>query len=64
MGNKSKLGAKVNESEKTIDSVNSKIAATEKTKHRIEVELEDLQMEYECTNAAAIITKKRGKNFG
>merc|ERR1711971_1005346 len=62
-GNKSKLGARVNESEETIDSLNAKIAATEKTKHRIEVELEDLQMEYERTHAAAIITEKRGKNF-
>merc|ERR1711910_163790 len=35
-GNKSKLGARVNESEETIDSLNAKIAATEKTKHRIE----------------------------
>merc|ERR1712088_148655 len=57
-GNKSKLGARVNESEETIDSLNAKIAATEKTKHRIEVELEDLQMEYERTHAAAIITEK------
>jgi myosin heavy chain 6/7 len=62
-GNKSKLGARVNESEETIDSLNARIAATEKTKHRIEVELEDLQMEYERTHAAAIITEKRGKNF-
>merc|ERR1711981_71716 len=62
-GNKSKLGARVNESEETIDSLNAKIAATEKTKHRIEVELEDLQMEYERTHAAAIITEKRGKDF-
>merc|ERR1711936_17698 len=62
-GNKSKLGARVNESEETIDSLNAKIAATEKTKHRIDVELEDLQMEYERTHAAAIITEKRGKNF-
>merc|ERR1719282_183886 len=62
-GNKSKLGARVNESEETIDSLNSKIAATEKTKHRMDMELEDLQMEYERTHAAAIITEKRGKNF-
>merc|ERR1712212_1464461 len=62
-GNRSKLGSRVNESEETIDSLNAKIAATEKTKHRIEVELEDLQMEYERTHAAAIITEKRGKNF-
>merc|ERR1712076_180656 len=62
-GNRSKLGARVNESEETIDSLNTKIAATEKTKHRIEMELEDLQMEYERTHAAAIITEKRGRNF-
>merc|ERR1711863_84415 len=35
----------------------------EKTKHRLEVELEDLQMEYERVHAAAIITEKRGRNF-
>merc|ERR1711936_144834 len=62
-GNKSKLGARVNESEETIDSLNAKIAATEKVKHRIEGELEDLQMEYERTHAAAVITEKRGRNF-
>merc|ERR1719219_691428 len=45
-GNRSKLSSRVAEAEETIDSLNSKIAATEKTKHRIEVELEDLQMEY------------------
>merc|ERR1712076_166731 len=62
-GNKAKLGSKVHEAEETIESLNTKIAATEKTRHRIEVELEDLQMEYERTHAAAIITEKRGKNF-
>merc|ERR1712088_278535 len=36
---------------------------TEKTKHRLEVELEDLQLEYERVHAAAIITEKRGRNF-
>jgi len=62
-GNKTKLAQRVSESEETIDSLNSKIAATEKTKHRVEVELEDLQMEYERTHAAAVITEKRGQNF-
>merc|ERR1719334_3112659 len=61
--NKSKLGSRVSEAEETIDSLNTKIAATEKTKHRIEAELEDIQMEYERTHAAAIITEKRGANF-
>merc|ERR1719402_1318498 len=62
-GNRSKLGSRVTEAEEAIDSLNSKISATEKTKHRIDCELEDLQMEYERTHAAAIITEKRGHNF-
>merc|ERR1712126_598708 len=61
--NKSKLGSRVSEAEETIDSLNTKIAATEKTKHRIECELEDIQLEYERTHAAAIITEKRAANF-
>merc|ERR1719348_2945361 len=62
-GNKSKLACRVMEAEETIDSLNSKIASTEKTKHRLDAELEDLQMEYERTHAAAVITEKRGRNF-
>merc|ERR1711997_399909 len=38
-------------------------AATEKSKGRMEVELEDLQLEYERVHAAAIITEKRGRTF-
>merc|ERR1712038_1867837 len=62
-GSKSKLSARLTEAEETIDSLNQKVASTEKTKHRLEVELEDLQMEYERVHAAAIITEKRGRNF-
>merc|ERR1712190_118246 len=39
------------------------VASTEKTKHRLETELEDLQLEYERVHAAAVITEKRGRNF-
>merc|ERR1712190_537908 len=39
------------------------VASTEKTKHRLEAELEDLQLGYERVHAAAIITEKRGRNF-
>ena len=62
-GNKAKLAIRVAESDETIDGLNSKIAINEKTKHRMDMELEDLQMEYERTHAAAIITEKRGKSF-
>merc|ERR1711863_80582 len=58
-----KLSARLNEAEETIDTLNQKVAATEKTKHRLETELEDLQLEYERVHAAAIITERRGKNF-
>merc|ERR1711936_1509694 len=62
-GNKAKLCNRVSEAEETIESLNTKVAATEKTKHRLETELEDLQLEYERVHAAAIITEKRGRNF-
>merc|ERR1712020_645065 len=52
-----------NEADETIDTLNQKVASTEKTKHRLETELEDLQLEYERVHAAAIITEKRGRNF-
>merc|ERR1711863_221952 len=48
-GGKAKLGSRVNEAEETIDSLNTKIAATEKSKHRLEAELEEISMEYERT---------------
>merc|ERR1719328_314987 len=62
-GSKNKLSARVQEAEETIESLNQKVASTEKAKHRLETELEDLQLEYERVHAAAIITEKRGKNF-
>jgi myosin heavy chain 6/7 len=60
---KHKLSSRVAEAEEAIDALNTKVASTEKTRHRLEAELEDLQMEYERTHAAAIITEKRGRNF-
>merc|ERR1712172_174108 len=61
--NKHKLCTRVAEAEEAIEALNSKVASTEKTKHRLEAELEDLQMEYERTHAAATISEKRGRNF-
>merc|ERR1712045_241961 len=62
-GSKQKISARLAEAEETIESLTQKVASTEKTKHRLETELEDLQMEYERTHAAAIITEKRGRSF-
>merc|ERR1711972_932268 len=60
---KTKLSAALSEADETIDGLTAKIAATEKSKARLEAELEDLQLEYERVHAAAIITEKRGRNF-
>merc|ERR1719219_3177050 len=60
---RNKLQAKIVEAEETVDDLQTKIASAEKIKHRVEAELEDLQLEYERVHAAAIITEKRGKNF-
>merc|ERR1712079_120195 len=60
---KQKLTARLAEAEETIDTLNQKVSSTEETKHRLETELEDLQLEYERVHAAAIITEKRGRNF-
>jgi myosin heavy chain 6/7 len=62
-GARQKLSARLNEAEDTIETLNQKVASTEKTKHRLETELEDLQLEYERAHAAAVITERRGKNF-
>merc|ERR1711963_1338782 len=62
-GSKHKLAAKVAEAEENIEALNAKIGSAEKSKMRMEAELEDMAMEYERTHAAAIITEKRGKNF-
>jgi myosin heavy chain 6/7 len=62
-GNRAKLNARLQEAEETIDSLNQKVTSTEKTKHRLEAELEDLQLEYERVHAAAVISEKRSHNF-
>ena len=60
---KQKLSSRLGEAEETIETLNQKVASTEKTKHRLETELGDLQLEYERVHAAAVITEKRGRNF-
>merc|ERR1711992_214141 len=62
-GGRNKLTSRLSEADETIDSLKQKISSTEKTKSRMESELEELQMEYERVHAAAIITEKRGRNF-
>ena len=45
------------------DTQTNDIANAEKSKGRMQSDLEEISMEYERTHAAAIITEKRGRNF-
>ena len=58
-----KLQARIQEAEETIEQLNSKIANSEKSRSRMQADLEEISLEYERTHAAAIINEKRGKNF-
>merc|ERR1712079_450420 len=62
-GGKAKLASRVQEAEEVIENLNTKIASAEKSKSRMDNDLEELAMEYERTHAAAMITEKRGRNF-
>merc|ERR1719510_568385 len=62
-GGRNKLASRVQEAEEHIDALNTKIASAEKSKSRMDAELEEVGMEYERTHAAAMITEKRGRNF-
>merc|ERR1711902_153486 len=62
-GGKAKLASRVQEAEEHIENLNSKIASSEKSRSRMDAELEELGMEYERPHAAAMITEKRGRNF-
>merc|ERR1719466_588921 len=60
---RNKLQAKIVESEELVDVLTTKVANAEKSKTRMNNELDDLAMEYERVHAAALFTEKRGKNF-
>merc|ERR1711881_838803 len=60
---RNKLQSKIVESEELVDVLSTKVANAEKSKTRMNNELDVLAMEYERVPAAALITEKRGKNF-
>merc|ERR1719328_464559 len=62
-GARNKLQSKIVENEELVDVLSTKVANAEKSKGRLNSELDDLAMEYERVHAAALITEKRGKNF-
>merc|ERR1712170_238506 len=54
-GNRAKLNQRVAEAEETIEAMTTKVSMSEKTKARLDTDLEDMELEYERTHAAAVI---------
>merc|ERR1711868_95397 len=57
-GGKAKLASRVREAEEVIENLNAKIASAEKSKSRLETELEKRGRNFDKTHAAAMITEK------
>ena len=61
--NRKKLAQRLQEAEETIEATNSKCASLEKTKQRLQGEVEDLMIDVERANALAANLDKKQRNF-
>lgn len=62
MGRK-KLAQRLQDAEEAVEAVNAKCSSLEKTKHRLQNEIEDLMVDVERSNAAAAALDKKQRNF-
>lgn len=58
-----KLVTRLQEAEETVEASNAKCSSLEKTKHRLQAEIEDLVIDLERSNAAAATLDKKQRNF-
>lgn len=58
-----KLAQRLQEAEEAVEAVNAKCSSLEKTKHRLQNEIEDLMADLERSNAAAAALDKKQRNF-
>lgn len=54
---------RLQEAEETVEASNAKSSSLEKTKHRLQTEIEDLVVDLERANAAAAALDKKQRNF-
>lgn len=54
---------RLQEAEETVEASNAKCSSLEKTKHRLQTEIEDLVVDLERANAAAAALDKKQRNF-
>ena len=58
-----KLAQRLQDAEESIEAVNSKCASLEKTKQRLQGEVEDLMIDVERANSLAANLDKKQRNF-
>ena len=58
-----KLAQRLQDAEESIEAVNAKCASLEKTKQRLQGEVEDLMIDVERANALAANLDKKQRNF-
>lgn len=58
-----KLAQRLQDAEEAVEAVNAKCSSLEKTKHRLQNEIEDLMVDVERSNAAAAALDKKQRNF-
>ena len=63
LSDRKKLAQRLQDAEEAVEAVNAKCSSLEKTKHRLQGEIEDLMVDVERSNAAAAILDKKQRNF-
>lgn len=63
MAQRKKLALRLQESEEMTEAAHVKCASLEKTKQRLQAEVEDLMVELERSNAANATLDKKQRNF-
>jgi len=58
-----KLASRLQDAEETVEASNAKCSSLEKTKHRLQTEIEDLVIDVERANATAAALDKKQRNF-
>ena len=58
-----KLAMRLQDAEEAVEAVNAKCSSLEKTKHRLQNEIEDLMVDIDRANAAAAALDKKQRNF-
>lgn len=63
MRNRKKLAQRLQDAEESVEAANAKCSSLEKTKHRLQGEIEDLMVDVERSNTAAAALDKKQRNF-